>query len=102
MGVAGEVRIEVDELDLGGVPAARRFAVAAAFGRELARLVAAGGLPDGLADAGRRDPPGLHLRADANPVLLGQAIAHAVYQGLRAEGTATRGPAGPGADRRPR
>jgi hypothetical protein len=83
MGVGPHVRIEIDELDLGPVPPARRFAVAAAFERELARLVAADGLPDALGDAEERTTPGLGVRADANPVLLGHALAHAVYQGLR-------------------
>jgi hypothetical protein len=83
MGVASHVRIEIDELDLGAVSPARRFAVAAAFERELARLVATDGLPDGLGDAEERAAPSLGVRVDASPVPLGHALAHAVYQGLR-------------------
>jgi hypothetical protein len=84
MDVTGPVVVEIDELDLGAVPPARRFAVAAALEHELTRLVATGGLPAGAdgVDAAVRTGPALPLPLDANPVLVGQALARSVYEGL--------------------
>jgi hypothetical protein len=81
MELTGAVVVEIDELDLGGVPPARRFVVAAVLERELGRLVADEGLPT-VADARERTGPGLAVPLDGNPVLVGQALARAVYEGL--------------------
>lgn len=84
MGLTGDVVLEIDELDLGGVPAARRFAVAAVLERELARLVTDGGLPGagGGLDADERTGPAVAVPLDGNPVLVGQALARSIYAGL--------------------
>ena len=83
MGVAPEIRVEIGELDLTGVPPARRFVVAATFERELARLLEEHGLPeDGLDAADERPAPRVREALDGNPVLLGQALARSVYEGL--------------------
>jgi len=81
MALTGDVVVEIDELDLGGVPPARRFAVAAALERELVRLVADGGLST-VADAPERAGPAVAVPLDGNPILVGQALARSVYEGL--------------------
>lgn len=77
------VRIEIGELELAGVPAGRRFVVAAAFERELARLVATDGIGDDADDTDGREPTTITARPDGNPVLLGVALARAVFERLR-------------------
>ena len=79
----GGIRIEIGELDLTDVPPERRFVVAASLERELARLVEVHGLPDGMEEAAERAAPPAGERANANPVLLGQALARSIYEGLR-------------------
>lgn len=86
MGLRPDIDLAIDELDLTAVPASRRHQVAATFERELTRLLTAGGLPG---RDGGVEPPGegrevrLHVRLDANPVVVGQALAIAVYEALR-------------------
>lgn len=92
---AGEfdVSIDIDELDLTGVPPARRFQVAASFERALVRLVAQDP-PRELLDAVGGQGPGpprevLDRRATltvdpaANPVIVGEALARSVHGALR-------------------
>ena len=81
-----DITVDIDELDLTGVPPARRVAVAAAFERELARLVAGGGVGasrGALEDSDERPAGTVRARPDGNPVLFGEALARAVYEGLR-------------------
>jgi hypothetical protein len=81
MALTGSVHVEIDELDLSAVPAARRFLVAASFERELARLIELGGLPT-ITDERERQVTGPGIALDANPVLVGQALARSVYGAL--------------------
>jgi hypothetical protein len=91
------VVVTVDALELRGFSAGRRFAVAAAFQRELGRLFRTRGVPEGLLqraagaaiEAPRRgsEPaaaPGPAVMIDpSGPAwLAGRAIARAVYRGL--------------------
>lgn len=83
-----DVRVEIDELDLTGVPPARRHQVAASFERNLVRLLADepprgllshAGAPGGpTADLGERRV-GLAMDPGANPVLVGAALARSVH-----------------------
>ena len=82
MEVGRRVRIEVGSLELHGVPPGRRHEVAAAFERELARLVERRGLPGGLRDADERGPSSGRLPAEASPRRLGLALARSVYESL--------------------
>lgn len=81
-----DIEVVIDELDLTGVPAARRHQVAATFERELSALLAARGLPRSApvspTEGGARQVR-VALPLDANPVMLGQALAASVYEGLR-------------------
>ena len=81
-----DVVIEIGELDLTDVPPARRRSVAAAFERELTRLIEADPDP-GRQDARRPDQggtsPRLRARPDGNPVLFGVELARVVHQRLR-------------------
>ena len=73
MGVA--VRIDIDELVLHGVPPAHRYRVAAAFERELTRLLRMHGLP-----AVPTEPA--PLPRTTSPHRLGRALARSVHSGL--------------------
>ena len=78
---AYRIEVEIGELVLTGVREADRDRVAAAFRRELTRLLQSRGLPAG---AGTRDavtglPP---LPATTSPYRLGRALAQAVHTGL--------------------
>lgn len=83
---AADIHVEIDELDLTGVPASRRHQVAATFERELRRLLA-----DSTAtawwerdrSADRPRTVSLSISPDANPVLVGEALARSVMDGLR-------------------
>jgi hypothetical protein len=81
----GPIELHIDELVLEGVDPGDRLAVADALRGELARLLAAGGLP-GLQEA---DAEGSHLnrgtlqlRAGTLPRDTGAAVAQAVYRGI--------------------
>jgi hypothetical protein len=90
-----DVTIEIGELDLADVPAGRRSAVAAAFERELARLVTlqppaarppvtwprTTRPPDRSAPAAQGVQVG--ARPDGDPVVFGVALARAVHRSLR-------------------
>ena len=76
MGVA--VRIDIDELVLHGVPPADRYRVAAAFERELTRLLRIHGLP-GTPATPTTLPP---LPPVTSPYRLGRALARSVHSGL--------------------
>jgi hypothetical protein len=82
MGVTREVRIEIGEIDLIGVPAARRFEIAASFERELTRLIERDGLPEGLANADERPAFAVPDAAHGSPLMFGHALARAVYGAL--------------------
>ena len=78
---ACRIEVEIGELVLTGVREADRDRVAAAFRRELTRLLQSRGLPAGT---GTRDvvtglPP---LPATTSPYRLGRALAQAVHTGL--------------------
>ena len=78
------VRVAIDRLVLDGIALHRsqRPALAAAVEAELARLIAAGGLPAEWAGAVPAVPAAaLALPAHDHPELLGRRIAHAVYGG---------------------
>ncbi len=82
---APETVVHIDELDLSGVPVARRPAVAAAFQRELARLLTDQPLdPDAAAglDAANAAPT-LAIALDGPPERVGAAIAASVHARLR-------------------
>ena len=78
MGVS-RIELEIGELVLDGVPRADRDIVAAAFTRELTRLLHLRGLP-GEPSAGVGAPP--PLPATTGPRALGRAIARSVHEGL--------------------
>lgn len=100
MELTPDVSIEVGELDLTGVPAARRPVVAASFERELARLVAERApLPSPGPPGAPREAPPVRARPDGNPVLFGAALARSVYDALGQEGSGRSGPAWPGTGR---
>jgi hypothetical protein len=75
------IEVEIGELVLTGVRRADRDQVAAAFQRELARLLRSRGLPAGFGarDAVTSLPP---LPATTSPHRLGRALAQAVHTGL--------------------
>ena len=77
-----DVNVTIDELDLTGVPSARRHQVAATFERELRRL-----LSEQPFDPTRASEPSSPLTIDvhlsANPVIVGTALAAAVLRALQ-------------------
>ena len=78
------VALTIDELDLGGVPAARRDLVAAVFQRELTRLVTERA-PRAATGAHDRAATVVGARPDGNPLLFGAALARSVYAALDRE-----------------
>lgn len=79
------VEIHIDRLELVGVPAARRHAVAAAFARELERRLTASPLddPTRLADLRSVSGPALGVALDGPPAQVGTALAAALHATLR-------------------
>ena len=73
--------VRIGEIVLHGFPALDRHRVAAAFQQELARLLAAGGVPGAWASAARShalDAGRFELPPDLAPDTLGERIAQAV------------------------
>jgi hypothetical protein len=75
MGVS-RIELEIGELVLDGVPRAHRDVVAAAFARELTRLLRERG------DVAPEPGPPPPLPATTGPRALGRAIARSVHEGL--------------------
>ncbi len=81
--MAVNVRIEIDELVLHGVRPADRHRVAAAFERELTRLLRTGGPPSMVDSERAKLPP---LPPTTSPRRLGEALARSVHHGLTGGG----------------
>lgn len=86
MDLSPHVDLLVERLDLSGIAPARRFQVVATFERELTELLSVRGLPpqadqDRLGSGTDREIH-LDIALDANPVLVGRALAHSVYEVL--------------------
>jgi hypothetical protein len=81
--VAVNVRIEIDQLVLHGVRPADRHRVAAAFERELTRLLRTRGLPSTVDSERTKLPP---LPRTTSPRRLGEALARSVHSGLTGGG----------------
>jgi hypothetical protein len=81
-----QIEVHIDELVLEGVSAADRLSVGAAVQRELGRLLAERGLPEGFASAGEHetvDGGSFERSPGATPARLGDQVAGAVYGSLR-------------------
>ncbi len=79
------VRLDVDQLVLHGLPPGDRLRIAAAVEQELTRSLAGRGLPAALRNAGTRqriDAGELRLEAGAPAERTGAHIARAVHGGL--------------------
>jgi hypothetical protein len=82
---SGEIEVRIDKLVLFGFSSTDRLRIAAALERELARLLAESGVPEGLAGGAQVEAidAGSFVRgALATPVSIGGQVAQAVYGGL--------------------
>lgn len=80
-----QIEVTIDELVLEGVSPAEKLRVAATVEKELGRLLAERGLPEGLQAGGTRGSVdgGSFARAErATPSTVGAQVAAAVYRGL--------------------
>lgn len=77
------VTIEIDELVLRGMPPGRvGYEVVEALERELARLVALRGLPQGVTEQSYHTLPALTIRGPAGSTELGAMLAEVLYSSL--------------------
>jgi hypothetical protein len=79
------IEVQINELVLHGFSPADRLRISAALERELARLLAERGLPQGLAGGEQVEAidAGSFVREPlATPVSIGGQVAQAVYGGL--------------------
>jgi hypothetical protein len=97
---APTVALHIDELVLHGFRPADRYAIAAAIGRELDRMLGAEGLPAALVqgdrgvngiDAYRLDAGSFAVPHDAAPEAVGVQVARAVHRGLAAAAGSSQG-----------
>lgn len=79
------IEVHIEELVLEGVSAADRLSVGAAVERELARLLAEHGVPEGLTAGPARqtvDGGSFERGPRASPTRIGDQVAGAVYRSL--------------------
>jgi hypothetical protein len=79
------IELRIEELVLYGFSPADRLRIGAALEGELARLLAEGGLPEGLAGGTQVEAidAGSFVRGPlATPVSIGGEVAQAVYKGM--------------------
>ncbi len=80
------VELHIEELVLHGFPAGARHTIGDAVRRELARLLAEGGISPTLTSAGkvpRVDGGAFQMAPDATPDAIGARVAQAIHGGLR-------------------
>ena len=91
------VELHIDELILHGFPARNRHGIAAAFERELSRLIAQGDLahlPANSIQLDRLDAGSFRLDPAAQPSHFGRTVAQRVYGQLSSNVIVTPAPTG--------
>jgi hypothetical protein len=79
------VEVHIEELVLHGFPGGDRFSIADAVQREVARLVAEGGIPGLVANpenVDRLDAGTFKVAPDARPQEIGSQVAHSLHSRL--------------------
>jgi hypothetical protein len=80
------IELHIDELALHGFPPGDRYRIAEGLEHELARLIAAHGVPALLGHATRvtmLDGGSFSLQANAGAARIGGQVAQAIYEGMR-------------------
>jgi hypothetical protein len=77
------VEIEIDHLVLQGIDPRHRARIAETVRRELAQLIATGGMPPGWAhgEAGVHGIPRIEVNPTHSPARIGASVARAIYRG---------------------